>query len=100
MTCKQIKEIIYSELSRVYKLCKYIPSDQKYEQWLETLDVKRRIATRAKYNDSLSAYNKLFPYRHWYIQSNHKAEIDSIMQMVLLPEVYKHYLKQYKVFND
>jgi hypothetical protein len=96
MTTHEIKEIIFAELSKVYKLCKYVPSIVQYEQFLETLPIQRRIAIKLKYQDSTTAYNKLFIYRHWYIQQHHKKEIDCIMQMVLLPDVYNHYLKFYK----
>lgn len=99
MSSKEINEIIYSELSNTYKLCMYVPSEQMYEQYLETLPIARKIVIKARYNTSSQAYNKLFQYRHWYIQTHHKAEIDSIMQMVLLPHIYKVYLQRYKHFN-
>lgn len=100
MHSKTISEIIYSELSKVYRLCVYIPSQVQYEQFLETLPKQRKATLQAKYHDSTAAYNKLFIYRHWYIQKHHKREIDSIMQMVLLPEVYNHYLKHYQPQKD
>lgn len=100
MTSKQIKEIIYSELSKVYKLCKYIPSEQQFELFLETLSFERRQYIKAKYENSIAAYNKLFIYRHWYIQKYHKQEVDNIMQMVLLPEVFAVYQKRYKTKTD
>lgn len=96
MNSTQIKEIILSELSKVYKLCKYVPSLIHYEQFLETLPKDLKIQVKAKYQDSTTAYNKLFIYRNWYIQTHHKPEIDKIMQMVLLPQVYEYYLKHFK----
>lgn len=100
MHSKTIKEIIYSELSKVYRLCCYVPSLVHYEQFLETLPKERKAMIRAKYQDSETAYNKLFIYRHWYIQKHHKQEIDAIMEMQLLPEVFTHYLKFYKPLDE
>lgn len=100
MLSKTINEIIYSELSKVYRLCVYVPSLVQYEQFLETLPKERKAMIRAKYQDSEVAYNKLFIYRHWYIQKHHKREIDSIMEMVLLPDIYKIYLKRYQPQTD
>jgi hypothetical protein len=91
----QANEIIFQELTRFYKLCKYIPSPANWMQFLETLDHDTAVKLDAEYTWE-TAWKHLFIYTHWYVQTHHKSEIDEIMKSALLPEVYQHYKIRYK----
>lgn len=96
MDKQQANEIILQELPRYYKLCTYIPTPANWVQFLETLSVETAAKLDAEFNFQ-TAWKHFFIYQHWYIQTHHKQEIDTIMKHALLPEVYKYYQVRYKL---
>lgn len=98
MTTQQKIEIINQELRRVYKLCKYAPSPANWVQWLETLPPAKREQYEKKYTWE-TAWQHVFVYTHWYLQLHHKKEVDKVLQMVLMQQVYEYYLKHYKAID-
>lgn len=88
-------KIIVEELNKYYQLAKYVPSELIWAEFLATLDepTKQKLSAQYTYEQ---AFATLWIYKHWYMQNYHKEEVDEIMQMVLMPEVFKHYQNKYR----
>lgn len=92
-------KIIVEELNKFYQLAKYQPSVQIWEQFLDTLDELTAIKLSTEYTAE-TAYSTLWIYKHWYMQNYHKQEVDNLMKMVLMPEVFAYYKKRYETYKE
>lgn len=92
----EANQIIYTELSKVYAICKIEPTNEEWETFLETKSTWFQDAFKAYH--VATAWKELFIFRHHVLRKYHAQYIDELMKINLdkfHPGLFAMYQKYY-----